>query len=906
VKPRVMFTVGALALAALLPTTSFAQAVETIMSDTWYIHTDVADQVDLEELRQYLRDGDRLLQGSQNGGDVACCHRVTAASLIVIGSPGDGGDVLDASLKWSLLPTGRNIVQTISWCGTTGVFFGCASVPGSKLAVSLDASPMVLGKIMAHERGHNAGLNHRSGSCNLMNSAVGNRNNGCLIVSECNAFKSGGFPQGALCPCIGPNVGDPPILSGEACVYEGAGICLSDGRCPTIPGNDTCEAATVIADGDHKQSNDGASLDESISSCQVGPIGDIWFDYAATCTGDVFLETCDSTFNTYLSTHTGCNTGSGGALVCADDCPVSEQPADCYDAAACFSEPVVYGDRRLIRSTGRGGDIGGLALDVSCVPNGVTDTDSDSLSDQDEVDSAGSDPRDPDTDDDGLEDGDEYWVHLTDPTSADTDGDTLGDLEEALLSPTSPLLADSDGDGFFDPDDDFDGDGLSNAVELHLTGTDPNDADSDGDGFADGSDNCLREFNPTQHDSDGDGRGSICDASAPLILSDGSPRVVDVEIELSADPGRVGQAFGATVPAWLSAAGTISVNGPIVEPVIADVVRPVVPGTASDYELALDSGTGAFTSATWSADAGAYLLDQVASSATVGGFEYGMLSGETQLRPLYCTSGGSCELVPGQTFDAATGTARAIGPVNVSTGGALMALMGDVRVSQASQYAVAFVSFSPASGVLGPPATSQARVNLGAAVGPYASTCDGEKALDGQPGVRVNYATREVEVVPMGPSLASQSCTPDPGAKDGLLVIVQALSAGTWRFFSGPLGFDYTFDVSPDEDADGVLDPGDNCPYVANPGQENTDALAAGDACQCGDVDLDGDVDADDATALSRRLAGLPSTVWDYKCSLGSDPLGCGLTESILMRRVAAGLPADTHDLCQLYLFFQR
>jgi subtilisin family serine protease len=65
-----------------------------------------------------------------------------------------------------------------------------------------------------------------------------------------------------------------------------------------------------------------------------------------------------------------------------------------------------------------------------------------------------------------------------------------------------------------------------------------------------------------------------------------------------------------------------------------------------------------------------------------------------------------------------------------------------------------------------------------------------------------------------------------------------------------PSGFSYLSDgvIVSDADGDGVADADDNCPNVANPGQQDSDADGQGDACEpvVADADSDGVADADD------------------------------------------------------------
>lgn len=75
---------------------------------------------------------------------------------------------------------------------------------------------------------------------------------------------------------------------------------------------------------------------------------------------------------------------------------------------------------------------------------------------------AGTDVYNSDTDSDYLTDGDEVHNHTTNPLNADTDFDTLTDWEELMKFGTNPFLEDSDSDGF------------SDRSEIE-SGTDPND-----------------------------------------------------------------------------------------------------------------------------------------------------------------------------------------------------------------------------------------------------------------------------------------------------------------------------------------------------------------------------------------------------------------------------------------------
>ena len=110
-----------------------------------------------------------------------------------------------------------------------------------------------------------------------------------------------------------------------------------------------------------------------------------------------------------------------------------------------------------------------------------------------------------------------------------------------------------------------------------------------------------------------------------------------------------------------------------------------------------------------------------------------------------------------------------------------------------------------------------------------------------------------------------------------------------------------------DSDADGVSDASDNCPAVANPGQENSDGDSAGDACDgcptdaakttagtcgCGVTDVDADADAMPDCLGAESLAALAFPVGADLAS-GDD---FGFSVAAGGTRLAVGVPYDDHS----------
>ena len=110
-----------------------------------------------------------------------------------------------------------------------------------------------------------------------------------------------------------------------------------------------------------------------------------------------------------------------------------------------------------------------------------------------------------------------------------------------------------------------------------------------------------------------------------------------------------------------------------------------------------------------------------------------------------------------------------------------------------------------------------------------------------------------------------------------------------------------------DSDADGIMDTADNCPFEANPLQEDFHGVGAssgpdgiGDACQCGDTTDDGLVDDADVSTLRAELvgAGPGMTPGGFeKCGAGMAG-SCSLVDAVIISRAVDGLSPGIAPVC--------
>ncbi|MBW2666969.1 MAG: hypothetical protein JRE13_11825, partial [Deltaproteobacteria bacterium] len=202
-----------LLLALAFATTAGAAPTKNSHDLTWYVHDSMVDSPGGANDLAYC--------------DTPCCVTLDAVTVTTFSGAGldwiENEDERDAILDG---PDGGYLVEAVWYCGSFSTTIrGCAYTPGNNFIVSIESDTSNrLPAVIAHERGHNAGLPHASGSaCNLMDGTAGG---GCLSVSECQAFITKADSTGGSCACLADTLGDPQLADGSVCTDSfGSGLC---------------------------------------------------------------------------------------------------------------------------------------------------------------------------------------------------------------------------------------------------------------------------------------------------------------------------------------------------------------------------------------------------------------------------------------------------------------------------------------------------------------------------------------------------------------------------------------------------------------------------------------------------------------------------------------------------------
>ncbi|NQZ20436.1 MAG: M4 family metallopeptidase [Colwellia sp.] len=186
----------------------------------------------------------------------------------------------------------------------------------------------------------------------------------------------------------------------------------------------------------------------------------------------------------YWTPSTTFTEGACGAIHAADDLDYTV-----YDVINAFEEVGITCDNLPFIDADNDGMSDyweqAFGLDATDASDAILDLDNDGLNNLAEY-IAGTLPNNIDSDSDTLTDGDEVNIHLTNPAKSDTDDDDLADNDEINVHLTNPLIADTETDGMpdgwevlygLDPliDDsqlDLDNDSVSNLDEF-IAGTNP-------------------------------------------------------------------------------------------------------------------------------------------------------------------------------------------------------------------------------------------------------------------------------------------------------------------------------------------------------------------------------------------------------------------------------------------------
>jgi hypothetical protein len=237
------------------------------------------------------------------------------------------GDINDIWHCWTSECAGQ---ATISLCDgsdfdtSLAVYDASGGCGGAELACNDDACPGLLSELtMPVEFGNEylirvAGFGGQTGNYNL--------NIDCTVLNEAcidadgDCLSANGSPGCDSTTCCAEICAEDPFCCDSEWDESCADLALVTFACNS---NDACPDAFPVEDGATPFSNVGAATDGPAEPTCNGAAddveNDVWYDYIATCTGDLLVDTCGTGFDTALAAYEGC------------DCPVSAPGLACDD-----------------------------------------------------------------------------------------------------------------------------------------------------------------------------------------------------------------------------------------------------------------------------------------------------------------------------------------------------------------------------------------------------------------------------------------------------------------------------------------------------------------------------------------------------------------------------------------------